>query len=85
MPGRRGIGPGPNLRQARRRRRRRVMLVGGATAVFVGNRKIKEEDAKQIEQHTGKPIDELEDQEVEQAMNDLGIQEVQGEVQNELE
>jgi hypothetical protein len=37
--------------------------------------KLSKKDAEQIEEHTGKPADELSDEEVEAAMNELGIEE----------
>jgi hypothetical protein len=60
-------------RQHRRRRRRRLVLAGGAV-VWAGH-KLSKKDAEQIEEHTGKPPDDLADEEVEAAMNELGIEE----------
>lgn len=63
------------MRRARRRRRRvrrrRVMLVGGLVAF--GAYKMSTRDADRIEEHTGVPPEELEDDELEQAMAELGI------------
>ena len=60
-------------RRRRRRRRRRLVLAGGAM-VWAGH-KMSKKDAENIEQHTGKPPDELSDEEVEAAMDELGIEE----------
>jgi hypothetical protein len=61
----------------RRRRRRRLIVVGGMVLLASShrNRKIKQEDAQKIEQHTGVSVEELEDEELDQAINELGIQE----------
>jgi hypothetical protein len=48
------------------------MLVGGLVAF--GAYKMSSRDADRIEQHTGVPPEELEDQELERAMDDLGIE-----------
>jgi hypothetical protein len=60
-----------------RRYRRRRIMVGGAALLLVGGAayKIGQSQAKQIEQHTGKPPEDLTPQELEQAMDDLGIEE----------
>ena len=42
--------------------------------VWAGH-KMSKKDAENIEQHTGKPPDELSDEEVEAAMDELGIEE----------
>jgi hypothetical protein len=60
-------------RRHRRRRRRRVVLAGGAI-VWAGH-KLSKKDAEKIEEHTGKPPDDLTDEEVEAAMDELGIEE----------
>lgn len=62
---------------AGRRYRRRRILVGGATLLLVGGAayKIGQSQAQQIEQHTGKPPESLTAEELEQAMDDLGIEE----------
>ena len=60
-------------RRHRRRRRRRLVLAGGAV-VWAGH-KMSKKDAEKIEEHTGKPPDELTDEEVEAAMGELGIEE----------
>ncbi len=60
-------------RRHRRRRRRRLVLAGGAM-VWAGH-KMSKKDAEKIEEHTGKPPDDLSDEEVEAAMDELGIEE----------
>ncbi|GMQ98821.1 MAG: hypothetical protein BMS9Abin17_1350 [Acidimicrobiia bacterium] len=76
MPRRRG-GAGRPVgrvrRTRRRRRRRRVMLVGGL--VGYGVYKMSTKDADRIQQHTGVDPEELEDAELAQAMQELGIEE----------
>jgi hypothetical protein len=59
----------------RRRRRRRVLLVGGMVAF--GAHKMSQKDAERIEQHTGVDPEELTDEELEQAMGELGIEQQQ--------
>ena len=56
----------------RRRRRRRVLLVGGLVAF--GAHKMSQRDAERIEQHTGIPPEELTDEELVEAMDELGIE-----------
>ena len=60
-----------------RRYRRRRFLVGGATMLLVGGAayKLGQKSVKQIEDHTGKPADQLSEQELEAAMDELGIEE----------
>ena len=58
-------------RGRRRVRRRRVLLVGGLVAF--GAYKMSTRDADRIEEHTGVPPEELDDQELEQAMDELDI------------
>ncbi len=53
-------------------RRRRVMLVGGL--VGFGVYKMSSRNAKRIEQHTGMPPEDMEDADLEAAMDDLGIE-----------
>jgi ribosomal protein S4 len=59
-------------RMRRRRRRRRVILVGGLVAL--GAYKLSKKDVQRVEEHTGKSAEELSDEELDQAMNDLNIQ-----------
>ena len=54
--------------------RRRVVLVGGMVAI--GAKKMSESRAKQIEEHTGVPPEELEDEDLSEAMQELGIPDV---------
>lgn len=78
----RGVGPGPTPRRRRRRqRRRRVMLVGGMVAI--GTKKMSAKNAQAIEEHTGIPPEELEDNDLAEAMQELGIpsEDVSGEDQ----
>jgi len=74
MPRRRGRGrPVARARRTRRRRRRRrVVLVGGMVAF--GAHKMSQKDAQRIEEHTGVNPEELEDNELEQAMAELSIE-----------
>lgn len=70
-----------NVRRARRRRirmrRRRIMLTGGMVAIAVGATgtaiKLKQQDAQRIEQHTGKKPEDLTEEQLEQALNELEI------------
>ncbi len=59
-------------RRMRRRRRRRVILVGGLVAV--GVHKLSKKDVERVEEHTGKTAEELTDEELDQAMDDLNIE-----------
>ncbi|MCZ6739259.1 MAG: hypothetical protein O7C01_05740 [Actinobacteria bacterium] len=47
------------------------MLVGGL--IGFGIYKMSKRDADRVEQHTGTPPEELEDADLEQAMDELGI------------
>ena len=67
---RRGLG-GAARRRRRRVARRRIALVGGMVAF--GAHKVSESQAKQIEEHTGVPPEELEDEDLEAAMAELKI------------
>ena len=58
-------------RRRRRVRRRRIRLVGGMVAF--GAHKMSQSQAKKIEEHTGVPPEELEDEDLEAAMAELGI------------
>ena len=48
-------------------------MVGGAYTSY----KVSEQEAQQIEQHTGKSAEDLTEQEIEAAMDDLGIQDME--------
>ena len=56
----------------RRRRRRRILLVGGLVAF--GAYKMSKRDAQRIEEHTGIAPEEMTDEELERAMDDLQIE-----------
>ena len=72
MRGRRmGLGAGMARRRRRRVRRRRIALAGGMVAF--GVHKMSQSHAKQIEEHTGVPPEELEDEDLEAAMAELNI------------
>ena len=71
MPGRGRRAVRRTRRRKRRRRRRRILLVGGL--IGFGIYKMSKRDADRVEQHTGIPPEELEDADLEKAMDDLGI------------
>jgi len=65
-------------RSARRFRRRRI-LFGGAVLLAAGGAayagvKLAQKDADRIEEYTGVPVEELNDEELQGAMDELGIQ-----------
>lgn len=60
------------MRRTRRRRRRRVMLVGGL--VGYGVYKMSSRDAERIQESTGVDPEEMTDEELAQAMDQLGIE-----------
>ncbi len=83
---RRGVGRGPArmmarrvarrmvARMRRRRRRRRIILVGGMVALGTAAvYKMSKKDVERVEQQTGKPAEELSDEELSQAMDRLNI------------
>jgi hypothetical protein len=62
-------------RRRRRRRRRRIILAGGAIALGTAAvHKYSKKDVERIEAQTGKPAEELTDDELTQASQQLGIQ-----------
>ena len=68
-------------RRRRRRRRRRRILVGGMMLLAVGGVaygavKLSQNDAQRIEEHTGESVEELTEEELVQAMKDLGIESI---------
>ena len=71
MPRRGGMGRQVR-RQRRRRRRRRRILVGGLVAF--GAYKMSTKDADRVKAHTGVDPEELEDDELVKAMDELGIE-----------
>jgi hypothetical protein len=58
-----------------RRRRRRRILLGGALVVGAGALayKLGKKDTQQIEQHTGRSVEEMSDEELEAAANELNL------------
>jgi hypothetical protein len=68
-------------RRVMRRRRRRRILVGGFVLLAVGGTaaaiKLSKNDADRIEQHTGASVEELTEEELVAAMQDLGIQSIE--------
>ena len=71
MPRRGGGGARRVRRTRRRRRRRRILLVGGLVAF--GTYKMTTKDANRVKEHTGTDPEELTDEELAQAMDQLGI------------
>lgn len=61
-------------RRRRRRRRRMILLVGGMVAVGYAGYKMSKRDVDRVEEYTGQPADELTDEQLEQAMEQLGIE-----------
>lgn len=66
------------MRRARRRMVRRTVMVGGMMLLTASGTaaaiKLSQKDARRIEEHTGLPPQELQDQDLEQAMQELKIQ-----------
>ena len=67
-----GVGRPAARRAVRRRRRRRMLLVGGLVAF--GTYKMTSRDADRIKEHTGVDPEELTDEELAQAMDELDIE-----------
>lgn len=71
-----------SIRRARRRRvrmrRRRMLLTGGMVAIAVAGTasaiKLSQADADRIEKHTGKKPEDLSEEQLDQAISDLGIE-----------
>ena len=61
-------------RRHRRRRRRRILLVGGMIAVGYAGYRMSKRDVERVEEHTGKKAEDLTDEQLEQAMDQLGIE-----------
>jgi len=59
-------------RRRRRRRRMLILLVGGLVAF--GAYKMSKKNAQRVEEHTGKKAEDLSDEELEKAMDDLHIE-----------
>jgi hypothetical protein len=78
---RRGIG-GPMRRgmirrhRRMRRRMRRRMIIGGAVLVAVGASAVKmsQSEVQQVEQQTGKKVEDLSEEQLDAAMENLGIE-----------
>ena len=66
------------VRRTRRRIRRRRVMIGGFVLLAASGTyaavKLSQKDAQRIEEHTGYPPDELEDQDLQEAMQELDIQ-----------
>jgi hypothetical protein len=80
---RRGVGPGParggmmrRRRRTMRRRMRRRMMVAGAVVLAIGNSctKLSTTEVQQVEQQTGKKAEDLSEEELDAAMETLGIE-----------
>lgn len=62
-------------RRRRRRRRRRIILVGGMIALGTAAvYKMSKKDVERVEEYTGKTAEELSDEELQAAIDDLQIQ-----------
>ena len=59
-----------------RRRMRRRMIVGGAVILAIGTSatKMTQSEVQQVEQHTGTKAEDLSEEQLDAAMNDLGIE-----------
>jgi len=65
-------------RRHRRRRRRRILIGGMIIAgVGYGAYKLTQPQADQIEQHTGKKLEDLDEEQMETAMDELNIEAVE--------
>ena len=62
------------MRMRRRRRRRMLLLVGGMAVLGYAGYKLSQKDVQRVEEHTGEKADELTDEQLEQAMDQLGIE-----------
>ena len=63
-----------SMRRRRRRRRRMLLLVGGMAVLGYAGYKMSTRDVERVEEQTGKDADELTDEQLEQAMDQLGIE-----------
>jgi hypothetical protein len=66
-------------RRVHRRRRRRRVLVGGFVLLAVGGAaygaiKLSQKDSERVEEYTGASVEELSEEELMAAMDELGIQ-----------
>jgi hypothetical protein len=57
-----------------------ILLVGGTAAAY----KLHKNDVEKIEQQTGRPADDLTEQELKAAMNKLGIKQLELTDEDEL-
>ena len=59
-----------------RRRMRRRMIIGGAVILAIGSSatKMTQSEVQQVEQHTGMKAEDLSEEQLDAAMNDLGIE-----------
>ena len=69
------------VRRGHRRRRRRI-LVGGMVLLAAGGAaygayKLTQKDADQIEQHTGQSVEDMSEEDLVAAMEELGIQSIE--------
>ena len=62
------------MRLRRRRRRRMLLLVGGMAVLGYAGYKLSQRNVQRVEEHTGEKADELTDEQLEQAMDQLGIE-----------
>jgi RES domain-containing protein len=62
------------MRMRRRRRRRMLLLVGGMAVLGYAGYKLSQRNVQRVEEHTGEKADELTDEQLEQAMDELGIE-----------
>ena len=85
MPRRAGPGPKPgpkpgrrSVRRVSRRTRRRRIVVGGAAVMMIGGSyssyKMSQQEVQQVEAQTGKAAEDLTEQEMEGALDELEIQ-----------
>ncbi len=62
-------------RRRRRRRRRRVMVAGMVIAgVGYGAYKLTQKQSDQVEEHTGKKLEDMDENEMDAALDELGIE-----------
>lgn len=63
-------------RRRMRRRMRRRLIIGGAVLVASGVNSVKmsQKEVEQVEQHTGKKVEDLSEDQLDAAMNQLGIE-----------
>jgi hypothetical protein len=66
------------MRRTRRRFVRRTVMIGGMVVIAAAGTaaaiKLSKQDAQRIEEHTGLPPEQLEDEDLNQAMQELNIQ-----------